>query len=148
MHHKSVCILLYVYTLTQGDTLENVSKELDCIMSTGYFELIVQPKRSSKSKVLLHYQPFKELYRRKHMHRETYEGESIDSNASNTPPGSFRNKSCLPEVWNSEQINEFVRKLGFLEAQKVEQPVKRFQQLNQVCLCVHNYLIQNSPAVK
>ena len=110
-------------------------------MSTGYFELIVQPKQSNsvsqidecKSEVLLHYQPFKELYRRKHIHKEASEGESIESNTSNTPPPStFRNKSCIPEVWNSEQINEFVRKLGFLEAQKVEQPVKMFQQLNQV----------------
>ena len=114
-------------------------------MSTGYFELIIVPKRSNKvsqttagtvveykSEVLLHYQPKREFYHRKHMQRESFEGESIDSNISSTPPSAQKNLSCLPEWWNSEQIDEFVRKLGFLEAQKVEQPVKRFQQLNQV----------------
>jgi len=104
-------------------------------MRTGYFELIVKPKRSNKSEILLHYQPFEELYRRKHTHRKTSESENICINISNAPPSSaFR---CLPEVWNSEQINEFVRKLGFLEAQKVEQ---QFQQLNQVYFCVHNLI--------
>ena len=124
-------------------------------MSTGYFELIVQPKRSTKvsqiiagaaveykSEVLLHYQPVKELYHMKRMHKElSAESDSVDSNKSNTPPSTLRSLSCIPEVWNSEQTNEFVRKLGFLEAQKVEQQVKRFQQLNQVCIlcmCVHN----------
>ena len=43
--------------------------------------------------------------------------------------------SCASETWNNEQIDDFVRKLGFLESQQatdVDQQVKLFQQLNQV----------------
>jgi len=110
-------------------------------MSTGHFKLIVQPKQSNnasligigaasecKSEVLLRYQPVKELY--PIMQRPVSQSDSFERSKSNT---SRRNMSSLPEeTWNSEQTDEFVRKLGFLEAQKVEQPVKRFQQLNQV----------------
>jgi len=129
--------------LLQGDTLENVSKELDCIMSTGYFELIVVPKQRNKvsqitgtvheckSKVLLHYQPKWEHYHQQYMCR-TYV-----TNKLRTPPSLKRNLLCSQVQWNSDQIDEFVRKLGFLEAQKVEQPVKRFQQLNQVPMHTH-----------
>ena len=41
---------------------------------------------------------------------------------------------CVSETWNNEQIDDFVRKLGFLESQTtdVDQQVKLFQQLNQV----------------
>ena len=117
-------------------------------MSTGHFELIVQPKQSHnaslivtgaasecKSEVLLRYQPVKELY--PIMQRPVSQSDSFERSKSNT---SRRNMSSLPEeTWNSEQTDEFVRKLGFLEAQKVEQPVKRFQQLNQVrCIYTHN----------
>jgi len=137
-----MCVLL------QGDTLENVSKELDCIMSTGYFELIVVPKQNNKvsqittgivdecnSKVLLHYQP-----KREHYHQQ-YISRSFVNNKLSTPPSVRKNLCCTLEQWNSEQIDEFVRKLGFLEAQKVEQPVKRFQQLNQVSMHTHECIL-------
>ena len=38
------------------------------------------------------------------------------------------------ETWNNERIDDFVRKLGFLESHTtdIDQQVKSFQQLNQV----------------
>ena len=40
--------------------------------------------------------------------------------------------------WNKKQIDDFVRKLGFLEKQDVEQTVKQFQQLNEVSKLIIN----------
>ena len=41
---------------------------------------------------------------------------------------------CASETWNNERIDDFVRKLGFLESHTtdIDQQVKSFQQLNQV----------------
>ena len=38
--------------------------------------------------------------------------------------------------WNSEQINDFVRKLGFLDTEKEGgDNIKHFLHVNEVCLC-------------
>ena len=133
---------------SQGDTLENVAKELDCIMKTGYFELVICPKKiaghsqtddeTASSEVLLHYRPMKELYHRKYRHSRLSDSGSqdVDSSMTMITPVFETQLSALLETWNNEQIEDFVRKLGFLEAQTVEQPVKRFQQLNQVRICI------------
>jgi len=150
------------FCLLQGDTVENVSEELECIMKTGKFELIIIPSDTSlmdtnlhsDCKVRLCYEPIKELFDRKFRIRGTSESTSSDISLVSSPPLAppyFQNQALyLPETWNREQIDDFVRKLGFLETQKAdqsensvaevqksEQRVKTFQQLNQVGLCVH-----------
>ena len=133
--------------------MENVSKELDCVMSSGYFELVICPKRiagssqtddkAGASEVLLHYQPMKELVHRKYQSQSVFSDlhspqDVVDCSMTMLPSPILKTQpSVLLETWNSEQIDDFVRKLGFLEAQTVEQPVKRFQQMNQVC--IHAY---------
>ena len=117
-------------------------------MKTGYFELVICPKRivghtqtddeaaaGGTSEVLLHYHPMKELYHRKYRQSVLNDSASqdLDSSMAMSPVVSERQHSVLLETWNNKQIEDFVRKLGFLEAQTVEQPVKTFQQLNQVC---------------
>jgi len=117
-------------------------------MNTGKFELVICPKRiagysqtdkaaaESDSEVLLHYQPMKELYHRKYHQSVLSDSSSpqdVDSTMTMFPIVLEGHQSCVQETWDNEQIEDFVRKLGFLEAQvTVEQRVKRFQQLSQV----------------
>ena len=128
----------------QGDTLENVAKELDCIISTGKFELVIYPKRIARysqtigaagganSEVLLHYLPMKELYHRKYRQSVLSDSspQDMDSSMTMSPVVLERHQPFLQETWDNKQIEDFVRKLGFLAA--VEQNVKQFQQINQV----------------
>ena len=129
--------------MLQGDTLENISTELDCIMNSGHFKLVIKPKRITstskmdheamvehKSEVLLNYEPTMESYLQKR--RLQHLSESHDDTSSTAHVE--RQFSSVSETWNNEQIDDFVRKLGFLEAQstEVEQKVKLFQQLSQV----------------
>jgi len=144
----------------QGDTVENVSEELECIMNTGHFKLIIASHRTlenlqmdtdinSSCKVLLYYEPIKELFDRKFKRTRGVSESSgtTDNSLVTSPPHYQKQASCSPEIWNREQIDDFVRKLGFLETQKVDQPenlileaqkseqrVKTFQQLNQVTM--------------
>ena len=114
-------------------------------MNSGHFKLIIKPKRITstskidsetvnehKSEVFLNYVPTMESYLQRRRLRRL--SESHDEDASS----SFhveRQYSSVSETWINEQIDDFVRKLGFLEAQstEVEQKVKLFQQLSQVC---------------
>ena len=129
--------------MLQGDTLENISTELDCIMNSGQFELIIKPKRITstskmdretivehKSEVVLNYKPTMESY----LQRLRMQHLSESPGDASTSSYIQRQFSSVSETWNNEQIDDFVRKLGFLEAQsaEVEQKVKLFQQLSQV----------------
>ena len=80
--------------------------------------------------VLLQYEPAKEIYFRRQRERVLAE----NSNEAFSPPQLLAQISYTSETWNIEQINDFVRKLGFLEAQSadVEESVNFFQQMNQV----------------
>ena len=106
-------------------------------MSTGYFKLVIIHKQKRitealqvdidvtdkcSSEVLLHY----ELTGVEH---ESFKNENSDETSS----GTQQQSSVLTAKWNSEQIDDFVRKLGFIEDQNIEKPIKSFQQLNQVC---------------
>ena len=128
--------------------MENVSTELDCIMETGCFKLVVKPKRITRttrmpfetapehnSGVHLHYEPTMTSFLQRRRLQTLSESLDDTSMPIASPPAA-RQHSCIAETWNNEQIDDFVRKLGFLEAQStyVEQKVKLFQQLNQVTL--------------
>ena len=112
-------LLLYINDafFEQGDKLENAEKELKCIVERGCFKLIIKPKKI--------------IYFEKMDSEESVEDHSkVFLN--------FQAEKFL-ETWNNEQIDDFVRKLGFLENQTAEddEQVKLFQQLNQVPK-VHN----------
>ena len=95
--------------------MENVSKELKWIMEHGHFKLIIRPMKIVYiSKIDC--------------------GESYDSHSNVFLHFKPQMSSCISETWNNEQIDDFVRKLGFLESQTpdVDQQVKMFQQLSQV----------------
>ena len=127
-------------------------------METGYFKLVIKPKRITEtskmnsevtaehnSGVLLHYEPTMTSVLQKRRLQTLSESDETFLQIS-TP----QQIPCGAETWTNEQIDDFVRKLGFLEAQgtvvdetmkpsqrpsqgrDVEQKVKLFQQLNQV----------------
>ena len=112
-------------------------------MNSGHFKLIIKPKRITstskidcetiiehKSEVLLNYEPTMESYLQRRRLQRLPESHDDTSSSSHVE----RQFSSVSETWNNEQIDDFVRKLGFLEAQstQVEQKVKLFQQLSQV----------------
>ena len=126
--------------------MDNVSTELDCIMETGCFQLVVNPNRITRttrvpyetapehnSGVQLHYEPtMTSFLQRRRL--QTLSESLDDTSMPIASPPAIRQHSCTAETWNNEQIDDFIRKLGFLEAQStdVDQKVKLFQQLNQV----------------
>ena len=93
------------------------------------------------SSFLLHYVPEREVYFRKQRERVFFESYHETFSPSKQAPEEPQ-ILCVSETWNNDQINDFVRKLGFLEAQSadVEQSVKLFQQMNQVSSYLHSYL--------
>ena len=118
-------------------------------MNTGHFKLVIVPSKATQvslmdideennhSKVLLYYEPINELFHRKY---GASESSVTDVSVQLSPPILQKQRSCSPEIWNSEQIYEFVRKLGFLEAENLEESeesVRIFQRLNQVCMCMY-----------
>ena len=120
-------------------------------MNSGQFKLIIKPKRiiatskmdcetivEHKSEVLLSFETTMESYLQKRRLQRL--SENYDD-ASSTPHVE-RQFSSVSETWNNEQIDDFVRKLGFLEAQsaEVDQKVKLFQQLSQVLTYVCSLL--------
>ena len=119
-------------------------------METGYFKLVIKPKRitgtskmdyeataEQNSEVLLHYEPTMTSFMQRRRIQTLSESHDEASLSIVTSPTCVQRQfSCVAETWNNEQIDDFVRKLGFLEAQStdVEQKVKIFQQLNQVAI--------------
>jgi len=115
-------------------------------MNTGYFKLVIKPKRiiyvsemddgesdENKSEVLLHYKPSTESRNQQQILYDSH-------NKSFQPTTAYieTQLSCVSETWNNEQIDDFVRKLGFLESQTAN--VKLFQQSSQVTILVHSYV--------
>ena len=97
-------------------------------MGTGYFNIVIVQKRITEasqvntdtsdqctSEVLL-----------------KFVLTGVEHKSFKTENGSESSSSSLNLKWNTEQIDDFVRKLGFIEDQDIEQPIKVFQQLNQV----------------
>jgi len=109
-------------------------------MDTGYFQLMTQPKIQanisppdsdaavmSNSEFGLYFEPMGEFYYKKNRSNTVSDVDFTDSITPTT-------KKSLPklDMWKREKIDDFVRKLGFIEAQTKEASVKTFQQLNQV----------------
>lgn len=88
---------------------------------------------SENASFSLHFGPAKETqFKRQRFHVLPKSDDEVSS------PVARQNSSCMSETWNNDQIDDFVRKLGFLEVPslEVESSVRFFQQLNQV----YNYI--------
>ena len=143
----SLTLLSTLPILCQGDTLENVAKELDCILTTGYYLFHTS---SSVSELMLEYSP------------SSFHQSSPPPILLSSQPSSLKDPEALPsqvqafshlqqesqcrqerevtqmvnkQHWNSEQIGDFVRKLGFLDTRKEGgDKIKHFLHINEVCV--------------
>lgn len=112
----------------QGDTSENVTMELECVIKTGTFTFYlgkVEELGRTQSHMLLEYEPASTRF-----HTDSNE---MAKPLQMKPHMMLSGKS--KEIWNQEQIEDFVRKLGFLDKDKKnEENIKHFLYLNQVIL--------------
>ena len=97
-----------------------MAKELDCIIATGNY-LFQTPDTSSRgAELILEYSP-----------SQQFNPTSL-SQPSNPEDPELRTSV---QRWNSEQISDFVRKLGFLDTEKEGgDKIKEFLHVNEVCV--------------
>ena len=98
-----------------------MAKELDCIIRTGNYHFQTSDTSGGGAELILEYIP------------------SLSHQFPPTLPHSQPSSQEDSEVqcWNSEQINDFVRKLGFLDTEKEGgDKIKHFLHINEVCMCV------------
>ena len=117
--------------LLQGDTLQNVAKELEKVLDIGYytFKLI-----DGEAQISLEFIPL----------ANQITGEIADSRVSALAPDKAlkfqssqsstvsKGKRLKKEQWNSEQIRDFVRKLGFMDTEKGRKDIKHFRHISAV----------------
>ena len=105
----------------QGDTFENVEKELDSILETGTYTFSqeeIDELGRNKAKLYLEFEP------------ASIQFPATQSLVQSLDPNQIGNGR--KELWNQEQIADFVRKLGFVDKNKKGDKIKRFLHLNQV----------------
>ena len=114
--------------------MENVAKELECIMETGGYVFVLGLSSAfkddcfegKKSQICLKYVAHSQL------HQKNSDKSSLNNNVEKPALKNIRAKhsQCL----NNEQINEFLRKLGFIDKEKKEGDhcIKQFLYLSQV----------------
>lgn len=98
---------------TQGDTLENVAQELGCIIETGYYTFQCGEEKGGEFQRFLEYDI--------HASPSSSEHEQEGQSGGN-----------LHQVKNSEQVRDFLTKLGFLNRDDKAERVKDFLHLSQV----------------
>lgn len=113
---------MFVMLCLQGDTLQNVANDLDCIIQTGQYHFEFA---SSKGIVIsLQYSPAV----------SAQAVPSILEDGSIQEPETHNEiEGCDSERWSKEQIDDFVRKLGFLDSEKGGDMIKNFLHVNEVC---------------
>lgn len=129
----------------QGDTLENVANQLDRILESGVY---IFDTMGSGSEILLEYVPTTSRPTQPSTLEldGTVPQEAVISQGSLTYPRSqSRSGSAAAEGpvttsnvqrWSSEQISDFVRKLGFQDTEKEGgDRIKHFLHINEVGHC-------------
>ena len=131
----------------QGDTVESVAKELKSIVETGIYTFHLNGMDEmgvNRDYMLLEYQPASTLFLAEPSFRSSTSQLGVKNPQENgvklqvlsaEMPEQSELKHSQKETWNLEQIGDFVRKLGFLDENKVEEgriKIKHFLLLNQV----------------
>ena len=117
------------------DTIENVSHELDCIFKTGYYRYVFSSHGGKNTiQMYLKYQAASAAKKPPEVYRQesTSSGLSLDEVELDTECVPQQMETEIMEKLGSEQITDFVRKLGFMESKKHEEQIQLFQQLNEV----------------
>ena len=121
----------------QGDTLQNVAKELDKVLWHGYFSFKLPI--DGDAQMTIEFSPPSIL---------TSSLEDASSSAVSQIPSSSKlsqvepnpdnveegtGKGSKSEQWSSEQIGDFVRKLGFMDTEKEGgEKIKHFRHISAV----------------
>ena len=103
-----MCLSIHFFPYyPQGDTLENVGKELDSIITTGNYLFLTPDTSSTGAELMLEYRP-----------SPLHQFPPLRS----SQPSSLEDQDMVNmQRWNSEQISDFVRKLGFLDGSGIFQ---------------------------
>ena len=118
------------------DTLENVSHDLECIFKTGRYYFVL-PTSDGINSIQLHleYQVASAIKRQPRVQQEsTHPALSEVKLEAKDPshPDKTETQQMVLEQWGSEQITDFVRKLGFVESKEDEKRIQDFLLLNEV----------------
>ncbi len=127
----------------QGDTLQNVAEELDKVLETGCYSFKLPT--NGEAQMILEYVPSSIQT------SNTFE-EGVDSGTTYTvrsctssfltkqeprlgdSEGEVSKRSIKPQ-WNSEQIGDFVRKLGFMDTEREGgEKIKHFRHISSVSM--------------
>ena len=113
----------------QGDTLQNVAKELDIILKTGSYSFKLPIDGAVQ--MTLDYTPSPS------QSTSITDGKTSGSHSivSQTEPKveGIAYKPPKQEQWNYEQIGDFVRKLGFMDTEKEGgERIKHFRHISGV----------------
>ena len=135
----------------QGDTLENVAKELECIIETGNYTICLEVcpgvdlYGEIKAQLFLEYTPYSITSSSTNIFSST----SSTTNTTTSSPSIHvltvshqevavsqeNHMHCRMERKTDEQIKDFVRKLGFMDREKDERNfIKQFLHVSQVGL--------------
>lgn len=110
-----MCLHIFV----QGDTVEGLSDELKHIMETGYYQFSLHLTSDGVTGNV-------ELLHQRSMYSSCEKGEEIKATMT-------RSTYMVEQKWNNEEINDFVRKLGFLDVKgEMGAKIDHFIYVNQV----------------
>lgn len=97
-----------------------MAKKLDCIIATGYYLLQTPDASSRGAELILEYSPSQQFTPTSLSQPPNLEGPELGINVQH---------------WNTEQIGDFVRKLGFLDTEKEGgDKIKNFLHVHEVCV--------------
>ena len=128
---------LHIYdSIVQGDTIENVAKELHNILRTGVFKFQLSDDSFS---ICLSYKYHAMPFQRKNFITDESGLEGSVSDITNVTKQKEQHQSLnvvgdVERKWTGEQIADFVIKMGFLDTKKESgDDIKNFLHLNSVC---------------
>ena len=138
-----------MYTLLtheQGDTLQNVAMELGKVMDTGYYSFKLPT--DGEAQMILEYIP-SSIQTSNTFEEGVDGGTTVRSRASSSQISKLEtqisdlergmSKRSKPEQWNSEQIGDFVRKLGFMDTEREGgEKIKHFRHISSVSMILYH----------
>ncbi len=136
--NSNITLIRLWFSRAEGDTLQNVAKELDGILQSGYYTFRLSSASTSRAEIMLEYDLHSSLPPGLRQPAQGSQPPSLDdmgprSTFSRMDSRGDEYLSTTLERWNSEQINDFVRKLGFLDTEKEGgDSIKHFLHINEV----------------
>ena len=129
------------------DALENVSHELKYIFKTGYYHFGSTTSDGRNSiQLRLHYQAESATKRQPRVDRQDSTSAEMTLNEVKlgledpSLPDKTETLQTVLEQWGSEQIMDFVQKLGYVESKEDEEQIQHFLVLNEVLIQSHHVI--------